>query len=98
MTDSLRRRHPMNPPKPSAPQNEQNAELVTDAEDPAAIEAALEAAGNAVETGMQLYTRGLRSTAIRFYRRAIDDDPHNALAHYMLGLALKDLGEDDDAH
>ena len=69
----------------AAPHTPVHLELVTSPEHPLTI-------------AMRLYMAGEHGKAIRFYRLVLSEDPGNALAYFMLGIALKEVGEDDRAH
>jgi tetratricopeptide (TPR) repeat protein len=51
--------------------------------------------GNAeehVEQGLLLYAQGLKREALERYRRAVNMDPDNAMAHYLMGITMQALG------
>jgi Flp pilus assembly protein TadD len=47
--------------------------------------------------GRAYMTKGQPSTAEGLLRRAVEYDPNNKSAHYLLGQALQKLGRDADA-
>jgi len=57
----------------------------------------LERAQECLDRGLILAIFGEAAEATRFYRKALLLDPNNALGHYMLGLALMNQGDTDDA-
>ena len=57
----------------------------------------LERAQECLDRGLVLAMFDELAAATRFYRKALLLDPNNALGHYMLGLALMNQGDTDDA-
>ena len=57
----------------------------------------IDRAQECLDRGLILAMFGDNEAAARFYRKALLLDNSNALAHYMLGLALMDDGEANDA-
>ena len=57
----------------------------------------LDRAQECLDRGLVLAMFGEAAQATRFYRKALLLDPKNVLGHYMLGLALMNQGNTDDA-
>jgi len=54
-------------------------------------------ASRCLDEGLALYARGSTREALRLYLRAIDLEPENAVAHYVMGVALQAAGRADEA-
>jgi tetratricopeptide (TPR) repeat protein len=52
---------------------------------------------DALTQGLECFERGAFGEAEEFFRQALEADPHNAEAHYHLGLALANQGRLTDA-
>lgn len=50
-----------------------------------------------IEQGLSAFQEGAGYEAVAFYHQAIAADTNNALAHYLLGIVLKSLKQDEDA-
>ncbi|MBV9850664.1 MAG: hypothetical protein JO250_13405 [Armatimonadetes bacterium] len=51
-----------------------------------------------ISRGLTLYTQHRKPASVHFFRLALEVEPGNTLAHYLLGLALQAMGRAEEAH